>query len=593
MEKEQTTAFRKLLDERFGMFVHYGIYSSFEGWYKDKSIPGLGEWIMRNAQIPIAEYEAQGRKHFCPSKDFAKNLVKQAKAAGMRYIVMTSKHHDGFCLFRSAVTEYSTYGFFGRDLCQELSEACKEEGLQMGLYYSHALDWHEKNAAGNYHVPSGYYNQNRNFWDYPDDNIDFEQYLEEKCIPQVRELLTNYGDLKVIWFDYPHDITKEQSTRLRDLVKSIQPDCQINSRIAHGLNDYESLGDNMLPVAPVGVNIECLITLNDSWGYKRDDHNWKNSEETTEVLCRTLASDATLLLNVGPKADGSLTPETIRILEEMGAWVRRNSEAVYGRIKGNPFSMLFDWGYVAAKENKLFLYVKDKTRAQIHVPGILSKVQKVSLLGSEEKVASHMEGTTLVVELQKNDWMIPVYQVVFEETPVFTSKIQQCGPVLPLSVRFAGRVQKDDLYGDPTPLAYMKDEYVAGYGKQGACLNENVQTIFWTSETEVLCWDVVFDMPGDYEAVLVRAEIETDSYKKEVGSGKGRFFLKLEDQIHVIDMEKEKERFRLSKSSALNIRLCHDGGIFNVKEPGKYRIWLMRDGDGENFLITNVDFRRR
>lgn len=590
MRNTLDTPFRKLLDERFGMFVHFGLYSSFEGYYKGKPIPSLGEWIMRNAQIPIAEYEAYGREHFCPAPDFAKNLVKHAKAAGVRFIVMTSKHHDGFCLFKSEVSDYSTYGFYGRDLCKELADACKEEGLQLGLYYSHALDWHEKNAAGNYCVYNGIYTHHRNYWDFPDDNIDFDQYLEEKCFPQVRELLTNYGDLKIIWFDYPHDITKEQSTRLRELVKSIQPDCQINSRIAHGLNDYESLGDNALPVAPVNANIECLITLNDSWGYKRDDHNWKSPEDTTEILCKTLGSDATLLLNVGPMADGSLTPETLGILEEMGAWTNRNREAVYGRIYGNPFPMLFDWGCVSVKEKDLFLYVRDKSKNEIYLPGILSKVENVSLLGTDTEVISRTEGTTLILKQVKTEWMIPVYKVTFAETPVFGTEIRACDNVLSLGARWAGKVNKDALEGELTPLFYVKDRCYFDTENRGLCLNKDVQTCFWADEAEVLCWDAWFETPGTYEATLVHAMSYADVACTKEASG--RFNLRLGDQINRVNMEEEKERYRISKSDAQNVRISRDCGRFTVEKPGKYRIWLMKDSAGDNFCITNIDFKR-
>ena len=373
--------FKKMLSDRLGMFVHYGLYSSFGGRYKGESVVGLGEWIMRRAEIPISEYEAFARENFKPDRDFAQNLVLKAKAAGMRYIVLTSKHHDGFCLFRSCADPYNSYEFFGRDLCLELADACRAEGLELGFYYSHALDRHERNAGGNHTLSHPDVNiRNRNFWDFPDDNIDFSEYFRRKCLPQVRELLTNYGDLKCIWFDYPHDITKAESLELRELVKSLQPNCLINSRIGHGLCDYYSLGDNCLPATPTRVPTECLITLNETWGYKMDDLKNKTSESVINILCRALARDATLLVNVGPMCDGSLTPETEEIFSELGRWTGRNSEAIYGGISANPYKTVFPWGSVTAGARSLFLYVMDDAEI-LSISGIESKPCSVSLIG--------------------------------------------------------------------------------------------------------------------------------------------------------------------------------------------------------------------
>ena len=223
MEKK----FKELLNERFGMFVHYGIYSAIAGKWNGESTEGLGEWVQRRAQLPIADYEKFAKEHFLPAPDFAKQLVSKAKAAGVRYVVLTAKHHDGFCLFRSAVDGYNSYDYYGRDICKELADECHKQGVKLGFYYSHTLDWHEKNGAGNVQRYTNGPADNRNFWDFPNDDIDFEQYFRDKCIPQVKEILSNYGPLELVWFDYPHDITHEQSVELRDIVKELQPDCLI------------------------------------------------------------------------------------------------------------------------------------------------------------------------------------------------------------------------------------------------------------------------------------------------------------------------------------------------------------------------------
>lgn len=572
--------FKKILNMRMGMFVHYGIYSAFEGFYQGKAAPHMGEWIQRNMRIPIAEYEKVGREKFCPKPDLAKNLVRKAKAAGMKYIVLTSKHHDGFCLFKTAVSDYSTYSFFGRDICKEVIDACREEGLEVGLYYSHTLDWHEKDAAGNCYW-SGIVANNRNSWDYPDDNIDFEKYLQEKCFPQVKEILTNYGPLKLIWFDFPHDITKEQSSRLRDLVKSIQPECQINSRIAHGLCDYYSLADNALPVGPSGLAAECLITLNNTWGYRRDDHNWKSIEDVVGILCRVLNSDATLLVNVGPMADGSLTPETEKLLSELGKWTTRNEEAVYGDIKGNPFMAVFPWGYAATNNKSLYLYVTNPDTEHIVVPGMKDEIASVSLLGVQEDITYELREQVLYITPSDTHMVVPVYKVEFKEVPEFERAITQCGDELRLGMMWAGKVLKADISAKPQKLVCEIDLYREDYGKHGLSVSGNGLALFWNDPEEALCWDAYFTKAGIYEVEVIHA----------LPTAEGKVTLVFDDMEHVVDMTQERGRFQVSKSGEENVRICRDGGCIKVEKAGKYRILLVRDKGGDNLAISEVRCR--
>lgn len=583
--------FERMLDDRFGMFVHYGIYSAYAGNYKGQWITGLGEWIQKHAEIPIAEYEEYGKKYFHTSPDFAKNLVKSAKNAGIRYIVLTSKHHDGFCLFNSAVSDYNSYAFYGRDICRELADECRKEGLEVGFYYSHTLDWHEKDAAGMHSIASDKKrtgnNRNRNYWDYPDDNIDFEKYLTEKCIPQVKELLTNYGDLKLIWFDFAHDITAEQSKRLRDVVKSIQPNCLINSRIAFGYNDYTSLGDNALPVAPMGDNLECLVTLNDTWGYRRDDNNWKKPEEVLDILCRTLTGDASLLLNVGPMADGSLTSETHHILEEMGKWTELNADAVYGGVRGNPLPTTFPWGYAAVKGNDLYLYVKDKSAKKLTAAAIEGEICSVSVLGEDNAVNWSFNDGRLDIEAIDTELTTPVYRIRFKDKPIFKPEIVQFGNEIKLGVLWAGKVEKGAENSVPTKLPCNSNAYLLDFKKNGAYVNGTALLENWTDEKTVLCWDVKFTEPGVYEAEIIHAL--TNPYE-DVSEIKGVFTLSIGDRTNAVDMESEKSQYKLSKSSVLNIRVVRDAGKFEINLPGTYRVLFAHDGAGDNIPISDVKF---
>jgi len=585
----RAVGFEKMLDDRFGMFVHYGIYSEMAGSFKGMDCPGLGEWIQHGLEIPIAEYEEFGRKNFITNPDFAKNLVNNAKSAGIKYIVLTSKHHDGFCLFKSDYTKYSTYDFFGRDICRELADECRTQGLEIGFYYSHALDWYERDAGGNFHCIQRISTHNRNYWDYPDDNIDFEKYLREKCFPQVRELLTNYGDLKLIWFDFPHDITKEQSMELRNLVKSIQPHCQINSRIAHDCNDYESLGDNTLPIAPVGVNIECLITLNDTWGYKKGDHNWKTPEENIGILCRALCADSSLLLNVGPKGDGSLTDETVNILDKMGEWTSRNSEAVYDGVRGNPFSTLFPWGYVSHKGNNLYLYIEDDKNDEITINvGKENKVKDITILGYDNKPEYSCEGNQIKINLLKCPFAVPVYKIEFAEKAVFPKEPSQNAGTLSLGVLWAGKVLKGNEYADPIKLKYEKSTFIPDYGKNGLAVNKNCHSYFWDDCMEIMCWDAYFEEAGEYSATMVHAFLSEDKRNNMCD-----FKLTVGNITNAVNMKEEISSYSISRTeNAFNIRICHDAGQFAITKPGKYRILLERSEKGECIPVTNIEFAK-
>lgn len=580
--KNNNSNFRNLLDDRFGMFVHYGIYSAMAGSFEGQEVAKLGEWIQRWLEIPNKKYEAFGRKHFCPRPDFAQNLVSYAKQAGVKYIVLTSKHHDGFCLFKSDYTDYSTYEFYGRDICKELADECKKQGLGLGLYYSHTLDWHEKDAAGNVTISSGTSANNRNFWDFPDDNIDFDKYLYGKCFPQVRELLTNYGDLKLIWFDFPHDITRAQSEELRNLVKSIQPDCLINSRIAHDCNDYESLGDNALPTAPVGENLECLITLNDTWGYKKNDHNWKTPAEVLEIFCRTLASDSTLLLNVGPMGDGSLTPETIDILTRIGEWTQRNGEAIYGEVKGNPFSNIFSWGSVSLKGKNLYIYPNETAKKEIIINlGEINKIKSVSVIGSEKSVDYEVNDGILKIHLQDTDFIAPVYKVEFEEVPHFSKEILQHDDTVNLGVLWASKFQKGKEDSTTERLVYEKGPFTSTYGTHGLCANQVCQSDFWTDSNEILCWDVHFAEKGSYNATLITAPFEP----AEDGCD---FILTLGGKSNFIDTKKEKKNIYLSRTKEGNHRESRDAGVFYIETPGKYKVYLERTPIGKDKRVEII-----
>ncbi|MBQ8576879.1 MAG: alpha-L-fucosidase [Clostridia bacterium] len=310
---------------KYGMMIHWGLYSLPAGEWRGERMEYIGEWLQSRFRIPNAEY-GQLARIFNPILFNAEEWVRLAKDAGMEYLVFTSKHHEGFAMFHS---EYDSFNIvdgspFGRDVLAELAEACYKHGLKLGLYYSQDLDWHEPNGGGytrghTNHGPDGINMSWTNDWDFPDnEHKNFTQCFESKIKTQVREILTKYGDLCLIWFDTPCTLSSEQSDELYRMVKTYQPDCLVNSRIGNGRGDYASAGDNEIPDDNKGTMLfETPATLNDTWGYKSFDNNWKSPEKVRQIKEHLNARGINYLLNVGPDYLGRIPAPAADILRKV------------------------------------------------------------------------------------------------------------------------------------------------------------------------------------------------------------------------------------------------------------------------------------
>lgn len=319
-----------------GMMVHWGLYSLLAGEYRGRRSSSYAEWIQSYFRIPNAEYSKLADA-FNPLYFNAEEWVKFAKNCGMEYLVVTSKHHDGFALFRSEVSKFNVYDAtpFHRDVIGELAEACYKHGLKLGLYYSQDLDWHEEHGGGYLSDPKWCSGTSwNNNWDFPGvENKDYSICFREKIMPQVEEILKNYGELCLVWFDVPMTISDAQSRQIYDAIKRYQPNCLINSRLGNGAYDYVSLGDNEIPErmpdmknAEVDMNdiggfkpspwglYETAATLNDSWGCCNWDHNWKSPEKVAEIRRHLNSLGINYLLNVGPDALGRIPVPSQEIL---------------------------------------------------------------------------------------------------------------------------------------------------------------------------------------------------------------------------------------------------------------------------------------
>ena len=390
-----------LKDSRFAMFVHWGLYSELGGRWDGRTQYGISEWIMRRAQIPAAAYEKVADR-FNPTNFNAAEWVQLAKDTGMRHIMITAKHHEGFAMFGSAASPFNIVDAtpFKRDPMKELAQACRDQGLRFGFYYSQTQDWHERDAVGN-------------DWDFKPGTGDFQRYLRTKAVPQIRELLSNYGPIAGVWFDTPGPITPEQSKGLVDLVHSLQPQALVNSRIGNGLGDYETLGDQEIPRLPRAGLWETPDTANDTWAYAWYDRAWKSPTEIAERLVRVVSRGGTYMLNVGPDGTGRIPEQSACILREVGRWVHAHEEAIHG-ADPTPFGPLA-WGECTARGNTLYLHVFQwPADGKLVLTGLRSKVRRARLEG--EKVKTSREGHVLVIRVPdvRPDTLIPVVTLELE-----------------------------------------------------------------------------------------------------------------------------------------------------------------------------------
>ena len=377
-------------EARFGLFIHWGLYSLPAGEWKGST--NHAEWIRTTAQIPLEEYD-KFVGQFNPAKFDAAEWVRMAKDAGMKYIVITSKHHDGFCLFDSKHTDFDIMSTpFKRDILKELADACHEQGIKICWYHS-IMDWHHPD-----YLP-------RREWetDRPTAGAEYERYLQHMK-NQLKELLTNYGEISVLWFDGEWESTwnTKYGTELYNHVRSLQPNIIINNRVGAGRSGMEGFtkagqfaGDFGTPEQEIpatglsGVSWETCMTMNDNWGFNKHDNRWKSEEDLIHKLADIASKGGNFLLNIGPTAEGVFPPEAIERLGQLGRWMKVNGEAIY-ETKASPFKAL-EWGRCTQKSIdggfRLYLHVFNwPANGKLIVPGILNEPKQAYLLADKEQL---------------------------------------------------------------------------------------------------------------------------------------------------------------------------------------------------------------
>ena len=484
-------------DARFGMFIHWGVYSVPAGTYEGKRIGGIGEWVMNRAKIPVARYKKYARQ-FNPVEYDPDKWVRLAKEAGMKYIVITSKHHDGFALFDSKVTDWDIVDAtpYGKDLLEPLAEACRRHGIRLGFYYSQAQDWcHPGGAAAGGH------------WDKAQDG-DMDKYIREIAMPQVREILSNYGKLGVLWWDTPTGMNRERAEMLLPLI-NLQPGIITNNRLGGGYGGDLSTPEQHIPATGTpGRDWETCMTMNGTWGYKSYDDNWKPTQTLIRNLVDIASKGGNYLLNVGPTALGEIPEPSIERLRQVGEWMKVNGESIYATT-ASPFAKLA-WGRCTKKLHDggatLYLHVFEWPEdGRLVVPGLRNKVRSAHILATSQRmVATPAEEGVLVdvpaVPLDQIDTVV-VLEVEGELDIEKTLPRQSADGTMRLPAILA------EIH-TPNGASAAQIETIGGRPNLG----------YWTDSHTWIDWAFEIDEPGTFD-VIAEIACPSSSSKFEVSMG--------------------------------------------------------------------------
>lgn len=527
------------IDAKFGMFIHWGPYAVLGGEWNGRQLPvgTNAEWIMHTLEIPAEEYRKVAAT-FNPVQFNADEWTELAARAGMKYLVITAKHHDGFAMYRSQVSDYNIvdYTAFDKDPFEELASACKKRDIRFCFYYSHREDWNHPFAYGNY-------------WDFETSQQDgfnydptkpFTTYLEEKAKPQLRELLTNYGPIGLVWFDRGM-FTREQGLEFKNLVKEIQPNCLVNGRVGNYnldlIGDYQNLNDNGMPPGGVEEYWETPQTLNETWGYSRFDTKWKSAEEVIHRLVEIVSRGGNYLLNIGPTGDGTIPEASVKILNDVGSWMKTNSESIYETTASPlPFQ---SWGFCTARDSKLYLHVLHwPDSGELEVVGLKNRVLNCYLLASKTNLKVRREDTSIFVGLP-------------EEQPDMYNTV--------IALQVEGEPESDP----PVIYANKNDTITLGY--LTAVTNGNAVKRYnrkgkffiskWKTPEDQVSWILQLEKPMNY---MVRI-----SYSAPSDSEGEKFILESGEQQLGHSIQSTAESFNYQS---------YEIGELKFQKPGKYHV---------------------
>ena len=534
---------------RFGLFIHWGLYAIPAGVWRGKRVPYIGEWMMFREQIPVATYEKFAAK-FNPKKFDAAAIVRLAVEAGQRYLVITAKHHDGFAMYDSPSNPYNVVAAtpWAHDPMRDLARECKQQGVTLCFYYSQDLDWHHPDGAWN-------------TWDFEKAKKNSGRYLREKVYPQLRELLTQYGPVGLIWFDTPLTISRAQSAAIRRFVKKIQPGCLVSGRIGHGLGDYGIPRDNQMPPGRLQGDWEVCATLNHTWGFKQHDHEWKSAENLIRTLIESASKNANYLLNIGPDANGRVPAPSVARLRAVGRWLKANGEgaSIYGTTP-SPFTHDFPWGRITTKGNTLYLHFFEKPPRHFELRGLLTRVVSAVPLREAKR--------TLAFEQSRDKSTgIPCLKIDL-------SGMRFSGPatVLVLKLASAPKVAPGPIQEPDGTVNLLTAEAHAGAdrGKPELRITPLGFSAGWQRTTDWLEWNAAVLKPGKFTVEVITTHQHLEPWS-------GGHTARVESVGRSIRKKLTNDREVIYTQAAYFPRIATKMGKLEVKDVGSFRLRLRLD----------------
>ncbi|AOM78919.1 alpha-L-fucosidase [Pedobacter steynii] len=483
-------------EAKFGMFVHWGLYSMPEGEWKGKVVSGYAEHLMRKEKISRAAYLELAHE-FNPLKFNAEEWILNAKKAGMHYFIVTAKHHDGFALFDSGVSDFDVIDQtpFKRDPMAELAAAAKKHGMKFGFYYSHAFDWEHPDAPGNdweYQNPGGdRLIGGANWFDnHPEWLPKAVKYVDQKAIPQIKELIRKYHP-DILWFDTPHKLPLSENLRILQAIRETDPDIVVNGRLARSTSgnfgDYLNTGDRPAELRTVAGDWEAIPTTNESYGYSKHDNSHKPAKFFIQLLANAASRGGNILLNIGPKGDGSFDQKDSRILDSIGSWMKTNSVAIFGTERSA--LPIQSWGVVTQKEQRLYLHVFEWPEdGKLVLAGLKTAVDAAYLIADESETKLNIK------RLNSSDLSIDVPAVAPDGSDAvlvleLKAPVKAEGTRL-LSVRNTNRL-----------LAFDASLHGKGFGF-GDGKTDRYFVDGWKSKTQSLSWDFRTPQPAEYQVLI-------------------------------------------------------------------------------------------
>ena len=536
-------------DGNYAMFIHFGLYAQLANKVDGKTYYGIGEWIMNSnmADIPIPEYKALAGT-FNPANFNAREIAQLAKDAGMKYIVITSKHHDGFAMFHSKAHPFNIVDAtpFKRDLMKEMADACADLGLGLGFYYSHWQDWTEPGGGNG-----------------PQEHADgspasFDDYFKNKCLPQVEEITTGYGPIEIVWFDTPGGIPKKYVEQLVAVVRKNQPNALVSGRAGHDLGDYVTNGDMHVPNANIEGLWETVDTTNDSWAYAWYDENWKSPKEILRRLINTVARGGTYMLNIGPRGDGSIPERATNTLRSAGEWIRRHPQVIYG-AEASPWGRALPWGDVTVQGNILMLSIFEwPPSGELCLPGLKTPIQSARLLGGGELTARVSNGWTILsLPPRPPEPLVSVIDLELEGAPVVDATFG-IDPDMETEILAE--------FAEVTGAKKERAEWMEKFGEW-----KSIERIHAWEEGGRAAWTVNVLEPGEYAVDLTY-------------TGKGRL-------VWAVDIE-GGPHIRNQQNSSHNYQRFPIGWL-NFPKPGQYTIHVSCiEGDLTHASLKAIHFRR-